>query len=79
MIVQDIRDQNLTAADKSEWSPVDTIKMCNRTRHFTCPYGGTMGDIIDATPQVSKIMLEDKVREVIRERVSSFTLLVQCW
>ncbi|KAF9950932.1 hypothetical protein BGZ72_007486 [Mortierella alpina] len=61
MIVQDIRDQNLTAADKSEWSPVDAITMCNRTRHFTCPYGGTMGDIIDATPQVSKIMLEDKM------------------
>lgn len=62
MIVHDIRDQNLTAADKPEWSPVDAIKMCNRTRHFTCPYGGTMGDLIDATPQVSKIMLEDKVR-----------------
>ncbi|KAF9935320.1 hypothetical protein BGZ67_003453 [Mortierella alpina] len=61
MIVHDIRDQNLTAADKPEWSPVDAIKMCNSTRHFTCPYGGTMGDIIDATPQVSKIMLEDKM------------------
>ncbi|KAG0199542.1 hypothetical protein BGX28_007238, partial [Mortierella sp. GBA30] len=63
MIVHDIRDRNMNASCKPEWSPVDTLKMCNRTRHFRCPYGGTMGDIIDATPQsaISQIMLEDKM------------------
>ncbi|KAG0278204.1 hypothetical protein BGZ95_004482 [Linnemannia exigua] len=66
MITEDIRDQGTTterAANKSsEWDPNAPQDMCDRVRNLACPYGGTLGDILDKTPKetISKVVLEEK-------------------
>ncbi|KAG9069932.1 hypothetical protein KI688_009257 [Linnemannia hyalina] len=61
----DVRE-NGTAVERnfrfSEWDPDSAKNMCDRVRHLPCPYGGTLGDILDETPKevISKVMLEDK-------------------
>ncbi|KAI1315186.1 hypothetical protein EDD11_001123 [Mortierella claussenii] len=56
----------------SEWGPDAAAEMCERVRHLPCPYGGTVGDIIDKTPAdlISKVMLEDKVKNMAIVKVS---------
>ncbi|KAF9927046.1 hypothetical protein BGZ67_007780 [Mortierella alpina] len=46
----------------SDWKPHAADELCEMVRHFKCPYGGTLGDVIDRTPKdrLSKVMLEDK-------------------
>ncbi|KFH65613.1 hypothetical protein MVEG_09089 [Podila verticillata NRRL 6337] len=66
MITQDIQSQSDDEKCKtrsSEWAPDAAIDMCNQVRHLPCVYGGTLGDIIDSTPEalISKVMLEDKL------------------
>ena len=66
MITQDIHSQSSDEkrnTRSSEWAPDAAIDMCNQVRHLPCIYGGTLGDIIDSTPEalISKVMLEDKV------------------
>ena len=64
MIIQDIRSQSkVTAQAMSPWGADAAMDVCDRVRHFRCPYGGTFGDMIDSTPKdlISKVMLEDKV------------------
>lgn len=66
MVTQDVR-KNGTAVERnfrfSEWDPDSAKNMCDNVRHLPCPYGGTLGDILDETPNevISKVMLEDKV------------------
>ncbi|KAK3836077.1 MAG: hypothetical protein JOS17DRAFT_736054 [Linnemannia elongata] len=65
MVTQDVR-KNGTAVERnfrfSEWDPDSAKNMCDNVRHLPCPYGGTLGDILDETPNevISKVMLEDK-------------------
>lgn len=66
MITQDIHSQSNDEkrnTRSSGWVPDAAIDMCNQVRHLPCVYGGTLGDIIDSTPEalISKVMLEDKV------------------
>ncbi|KAF9177637.1 hypothetical protein BGZ51_004674 [Haplosporangium sp. Z 767] len=46
----------------SDWMPVAADELCDQVRHFKCPFGGTLGDLMDRTPKerLSKVMLEDK-------------------
>jgi hypothetical protein len=69
MITQNIHSQSSDEkrnTRSSEWAPAAAIDMCNQVRHLPCIYGGTLGDIIDSTPEalISKVMLEDKVNLV---------------
>ncbi|KAG0263815.1 hypothetical protein BG011_008015 [Mortierella polycephala] len=47
----------------SEWGSESNEAMIKEFRHLPCVYGGTMGDLIDATPKdfTSKVFLEDKI------------------
>ncbi|KAI1319716.1 hypothetical protein EDD11_003410 [Mortierella claussenii] len=49
----------------SEWGPEAAGSMCNEARNFPIPGGVngdlTLGELIDQTPLVSKVMLEEKV------------------
>ncbi|KAF8950128.1 hypothetical protein BGZ46_004747, partial [Entomortierella lignicola] len=47
----------------SDWGPEATMEMANFVRHQANPFGGTLGDIIDKSPMISKIMLEEKYFE----------------
>ncbi|KAG0301915.1 hypothetical protein BGZ98_007950, partial [Dissophora globulifera] len=46
----------------SDWKPVAADELCEMVRHYKCPFGGTVGDLMDLTPKdlLSKVMLEDK-------------------
>ncbi|KAG0354059.1 hypothetical protein BGZ54_001869 [Gamsiella multidivaricata] len=46
----------------SEWGPEANEAMIRKYRDFLCPWGGTMGDIFDATVDslTSKVFLEEK-------------------
>ncbi|KAF9954549.1 hypothetical protein BGZ72_004490 [Mortierella alpina] len=59
MIIQDIRSQSkVTAQAMSPWGADAAMDVCDRVRHFRCPYGGTFGDMIDSTPKdlISKML-----------------------
>ncbi|KAF9189429.1 hypothetical protein BGZ51_009605 [Haplosporangium sp. Z 767] len=47
----------------SEWGPESNAAMIKECRDFPSPLGGTMGELIDATPEdmISKVFLEDKL------------------
>ncbi|ORY96055.1 hypothetical protein BCR41DRAFT_402155 [Lobosporangium transversale] len=49
----------------SEWGPEAAIAMCKEVQDFPVPGGKnndmTIGDLIDSTPLISKVMLEEKV------------------
>ncbi|KAF9931104.1 hypothetical protein BGZ65_005053 [Modicella reniformis] len=47
----------------SEWGPESNEVMMAEFRDKPCPWGGTMGDVIDDTPKelISKVFLEEKV------------------
>ncbi|KAF9179165.1 hypothetical protein BGZ51_007160 [Haplosporangium sp. Z 767] len=49
----------------SEWGPEGNEDMIKDIRHFPCPFGGVLGDLIDATPRdlISKVYLEEKLFE----------------
>lgn len=49
----------------SEWGPESTDAMVKEFRECLNPYGGTMGEMIDATPRErrSKVFLEEKLFE----------------
>ncbi|KAF9980692.1 hypothetical protein BGZ75_008149 [Mortierella antarctica] len=49
----------------SEWSPETNDAMIKEFYDLPCPYGGKMGDMIDATPKdlISKVYLEEKLFE----------------
>ncbi|KAF9582041.1 hypothetical protein BGW38_000741 [Lunasporangiospora selenospora] len=46
----------------TDWKPIAADELCNIVRDYKCPFGGTLGDLIDKTPKdrLSKVMLEDK-------------------
>jgi len=47
----------------SDWYPETAIEICEDVRNFKSPYGGSVMDIIEATPKglVSKVLLEEKM------------------
>lgn len=49
----------------SEWGPESNEAMIKEVRDFQVPIGGTLGDLIDATPKdaISRVFLEDKIFE----------------
>ncbi|KAF9963800.1 hypothetical protein BGZ65_011256 [Modicella reniformis] len=48
-----------------EWGPEANEDMIKEVRDFPCAFGGTMGDLIDATPKdrISRVFLEEKLFE----------------
>jgi hypothetical protein len=46
-----------------DWYPETAVEVCEEVRNFKCPYGGSVMDIIEATPKglVSKVLLEEKM------------------
>ncbi|KAG0047969.1 hypothetical protein BGZ83_007084 [Gryganskiella cystojenkinii] len=47
----------------TDWYPETAVEICEDVRNFKCPYGGSVMDIIEATPKgrVSKVLLEEKM------------------
>ncbi|KAG0329974.1 hypothetical protein BGZ99_009418 [Dissophora globulifera] len=46
-----------------EWGPEANEALIKEVRDFPCTLGGTMGDLIDATPMISRVFLEEKLFE----------------
>ncbi|KAI1315564.1 hypothetical protein EDD11_000638 [Mortierella claussenii] len=46
-----------------DWYPETAVEICEDVRNFKCPYGGSVMDLIEATPKglVSKVLLEEKM------------------
>ncbi|KAG0324332.1 hypothetical protein BG004_003495, partial [Podila humilis] len=46
-----------------DWCPETVVEICEDVRNFKCPYGGSVMDLIEATPKglVSKVLLEEKM------------------
>ena len=46
-----------------DWYPETAVEICEDVRSFKCPYGGSVMDLIEATPKglVSKVLLEEKM------------------
>ncbi|KAF9348946.1 hypothetical protein BGX34_002141 [Mortierella sp. NVP85] len=46
-----------------DWYPETPVEICEDVRNFKCPYGGSVMDLIEATPKglVSKVLLEEKM------------------
>ncbi|KAF9433488.1 hypothetical protein BGZ76_009400 [Entomortierella beljakovae] len=49
--------------DNRDWYPETAVEICEDVRGFKSPYGGSIMDLIDATPKelISKVLLEEKV------------------
>ncbi|KAF9280842.1 hypothetical protein BGZ68_006992 [Mortierella alpina] len=49
----------------SEWGPESIDSMVTQVSHHKIPFGGTLGDLIEATPKnlISKVFLEEKCFE----------------
>ena len=49
----------------SEWEPESIDSMVLQVSHNKTPFGGTLGDLIEATPKhlISKVFLEEKCFE----------------
>lgn len=47
----------------SEWGPEANENMIKQFYDLPCPYGGKMGNLIDATPKelISKVFVEEKM------------------
>jgi hypothetical protein len=64
MVVQDERKSGEQRNFRySEWGPEAALSLCKEVAHLPCPYGGTLGEVIDKTAkdQITKVMLEEKV------------------
>ncbi|KAF9557604.1 hypothetical protein EC968_007537 [Mortierella alpina] len=46
-----------------DWYPETAVEICEDVRSFKCPYGGSVMELIEATPKglVSKVLLEEKM------------------
>ncbi|KAF9406268.1 hypothetical protein BGZ94_003174 [Podila epigama] len=46
-----------------DWYPETVVEICEDVRTFKCPFGGSVMDLIEATPKglVSKVLLEEKM------------------
>ncbi|KFH69591.1 hypothetical protein, variant [Podila verticillata NRRL 6337] len=46
-----------------DWYPETVVEICEDVRNFKCPFGGSVMDLIEATPKglVSKVLLEEKM------------------
>ncbi|KAG0199749.1 hypothetical protein BGX28_007011 [Mortierella sp. GBA30] len=66
LIPQDIGDHGSQGSRGSrgrDWYPETAVEICEDVRNFKCPYGGSVMDLIEATPKgyVSKVLLEEKM------------------
>ncbi|KAF9985077.1 hypothetical protein BGZ75_003371 [Mortierella antarctica] len=59
----DAKEAKCTTFKNSEWGPESNAAMIKECYEFPSPLGGTMGELIDATPpsMISKVALEDKL------------------
>ncbi|KAF9211650.1 hypothetical protein BGZ59_007778 [Podila verticillata] len=46
-----------------DWYPETVVEICEDVRNFKCPFGGSVMDLMEATPKglVSKVLLEEKM------------------
>ncbi|KAG0284673.1 hypothetical protein BGZ96_010973 [Linnemannia gamsii] len=60
-----VREASEHKFKNSEWGPETSEPMIQEVRGFLIPFGGTLGDLIDATPRhnISRVFLEDKLFE----------------
>ncbi|KAK3807852.1 MAG: hypothetical protein J3Q66DRAFT_374574 [Benniella sp.] len=66
VVPQDDGDQDSHGSHSSrgrDWYPETPVEICEDVRNFKCPYGGSVMDLIEATPKglVSKVLLEEKM------------------
>ncbi|KAG0286960.1 hypothetical protein BGZ96_009054 [Linnemannia gamsii] len=67
-VMVQIKDQNEAKEQRfrnSEWGPEANNSLIDEVKDFPISFGGTLGDIIKATPKdrISKVMLEEKLFE----------------
>ncbi|KAI8599224.1 hypothetical protein EDD21DRAFT_380395, partial [Dissophora ornata] len=65
-LVQTDNDHASSGSESSrgrDWYPETAVEICEDVRNFKCPYGGSVMDLIEATPKglVSKVLLEEKM------------------
>jgi len=58
-------EEKKAAIANAEWKPESVDTTISKIIHHKVPYGGTVGDLVDATPKdlISKVYLEDKMFE----------------
>ncbi|KAK3832359.1 MAG: hypothetical protein J3R72DRAFT_454209 [Linnemannia gamsii] len=65
VVIQLSPEEKDSAFRNSEWGPESLGATISQVEHHKVPYGGTLGDLINATPRelVSKVYLEEKLFE----------------
>ncbi|KAI8594335.1 hypothetical protein EDD21DRAFT_94666 [Dissophora ornata] len=60
---QSAAEKEQQSLENSEFSASDTEPLAKVFRDMLCPHGGTMGDLVDSTPQdiMSKLYIEEKL------------------
>jgi len=66
VVLEDDEDHDSHGSHSSrgrDWYPETPVEICEDVRNFKCPYGGSVMDLIEATPKglVSKVLLEEKM------------------
>ncbi|KAG0291491.1 hypothetical protein BGZ96_005129 [Linnemannia gamsii] len=64
-VIQLSPEEKKAAVANAEWKPESIDTTISKIIHHKVPYGGTIGDLVDATPKelISKVYLEDKLFE----------------
>ncbi|KAG0076309.1 hypothetical protein BGZ90_008871 [Linnemannia elongata] len=64
-VIQLSPEEKKAAVANAEWKPESIDTTISKIVHHKVPYGGTIGDLVDATPKdlISKVYLEDKLFE----------------
>ncbi|KAG9066820.1 hypothetical protein KI688_012732 [Linnemannia hyalina] len=64
-VIQLSPEEVKAAVANAEWKPESIDTTISKIVHHKVPYGGTIGDLVDATPKdlISKVYLEDKLFE----------------
>ncbi|KAF9089598.1 hypothetical protein BGX23_006564 [Mortierella sp. AD031] len=64
-VIQLSPEEKKAAVENAEWKPESINEAIEKIVHHKVPYGGTVGDLVDATPKdlISKVYLEDKLFE----------------
>ncbi|KAF9434036.1 hypothetical protein BGZ76_008664 [Entomortierella beljakovae] len=61
--VQHLSAKEEDTLQNAEWGPSANEEMIKEVRDFKMPFGGSLGDLIDATPKdtISRVFFEDKI------------------
>ncbi|KAF9926176.1 hypothetical protein FBU30_004177 [Linnemannia zychae] len=64
-VIQLSPEEKKAAVANAEWKPESLDATLSKIIHHAVPYGGTISDLVDATPKelISKVYLEDKLFE----------------